>query len=161
MPIESTVEFVPEPTRTEIVAAPVRSDVPLNLELVAIRSISSTRSWNSASSVVRSVADIVPVADSTASSRRRMRMPLISSRAPSAVWTSEMPSFAFRWACWRLRICARIRSEIASPAASSDARAIRRPDDSRPNERLSAWLALLQVPLGRERGHVGVDSETH
>src|SRR3954447_22339984 len=52
-------------------------------------------------------------------------------RAPSAVWTSETPSWMLRWFCARPRIWPRIFSEMARPAASSAARLIRYPLDRR------------------------------
>ena len=58
-------------------------------------------------------------------------MPLTSLRAPSAVCARETPSMAFRLATPYERIWERMRSEIARPAASSAATAIRRPEASR------------------------------
>ena len=84
-----------------------------------------------------------------------------SSRDPSAVCTSEMPSFALRLAWSSERTCARRRSEIARPAASSDALAIRRPVDSRRNELPRAFCVLGEIPLRVQRSDVRVDSETH
>ena len=54
-----------------------------------------------------------------------------SLRPPSAVCASEIPSKLLRRAWSRDRVCARMRSEICRPAASSAAEAIRRPDDRR------------------------------
>src|SRR5919201_975656 len=67
----------------------------------------------------------------TASSRTRCRMLWTSSRLPSAVCTIETPSWMLRWACARPRIWARIFSEMPSPAASSAALLMRRPEDRR------------------------------
>ncbi len=53
-----------------------------------------------------------------------------------------MPSLALRFAWLMLRICARKVSDTPSPAASSDARVIRKPDDNRSTERDNwAWLS--------------------
>jgi hypothetical protein len=41
----------------------------------------------------------VPLENCTLSSRTRLSIECTSVRAPSAVWTSEMPSCALRWAC--------------------------------------------------------------
>jgi hypothetical protein len=77
--------------------------------------------------VRRSEFDTEPFADCTASSRRRSSMPLTSPSAPSPVCTSEMPSSALRRAWSSERTCARSRSLIARPAASSAAVVMRRP----------------------------------
>src|SRR5690554_3562545 len=61
----------------------------------------------------------------------RFSMLWTSARAPSAVWMTLIPSWAFRIAWFIPRIWARIFSEIASPAASSPARLILRPEESR------------------------------
>ena len=60
---------------------------------------------------------------------------LTSPRAPSAVCTSEIPSCEFRIACESPRTCAFNLSEMLSPAASSAALVIRRPDDNRDTAR--------------------------
>ena len=56
---------------------------------------------------------------------------MTSCRAPSAVWTIEIPSLAFLIAMLMPRICESIRVEIAKPAASSAAELIRLPDERR------------------------------
>src|SRR5690554_6616140 len=61
----------------------------------------------------------------------RLSMLWTSARAPSAVWMTLIPSWAFRIACFIPRIWARIFSEMASPAASSPARLILKPEESR------------------------------
>ena len=65
------------------VEVPLRTAVPLNSVTCAIRSISATRSANSAFSVTRSASPRVPFALWMASSRRRIRFPLVSFSAPS------------------------------------------------------------------------------
>jgi hypothetical protein len=92
-----------------------------------MRSTSSIRLWNSSSRVSLSVVLTEPLAAWIASSRRRVRIELTSLSAPSAVCTNEMPSLAFRLACSSERTCERRRSEMARPAASSAAVAMRRP----------------------------------
>ena len=66
----------------------------------------------------------------TARSRMRWRMEVTSLRAPSAVWATEMPSWALRVATLRPPIWLRSDSLLTRPAASSAARLIRKPDDS-------------------------------
>src|SRR3546814_17211575 len=58
-------------------------------------------------------------------------MLVTSPIAPSAVWASEMPSFALRIAAPRPRISAVIRDATARPAASSRAELMRLPEDRR------------------------------
>ena len=72
--------------------------MPENSVDAPIRLTSSTRLWNSSSSVSLSWLLTEPLLDWTASSRRRVRIELTSFSAPSAVCTSEMPSFALRLA---------------------------------------------------------------
>ncbi len=57
-------------------------------------------------------------------------MECTSVRAPSAVWMTEMPSWALRWATLRPLTWDFSPSEIARPAASSAARLMRRPLES-------------------------------
>jgi len=80
---------------------------------------------------VRSAELTVPLLAWIASSRMRIRIELTSFSAPSPVCVSEMPSCALRIAWFVERIWARNRSEIASPAASSDAVEMRKPVDRR------------------------------
>ncbi len=72
----------------------------------------------------------MPFDHCTASSRMRCRIECISFSEPSAVCTSEMPSWALRLAWAVPRIWARMPSEIARPAASSAARLMRSPEES-------------------------------
>ena len=60
----------------------------------------------------------------------RCRIEWVSVRAPSAVCTTEMPSWALRTATLRPPTCERRPSEMARPAASSAARLMRKPLDS-------------------------------
>ena len=70
--------------------------VPLNCVCVATRSISDCSCETSCCSEARSDDEFVALADCTASSRMRCRLPLMEARAPSAVCASEMPSLALR-----------------------------------------------------------------
>ncbi len=63
---------------------------------------------------------------------------VVSCSAPSAVWASDTPSLVLRTAWFRPRTCAVNRLVIASPAASSRALLMRRPEDSRWNDRPKA-----------------------
>src|SRR5215831_14652317 len=108
---------------------------PLNCVCVATRSI-SVASWaTSCCSAARSDALFVAFADCTASSRMRCRFAVTEPSAPSATCASEMPSLALRAAWLVPLICAVMRSEIESPAASSFAELMRKPDDRR-------WIAV-------------------
>jgi len=128
----STPDEVPMPMwKLTDVELPLSSLTPLNSVDRPMRSISSTRLRNSSLSVVLSWPETVPLAACTDSSRRRVRIELTSLSAPSVVCTMEMPSLALRLACSSERTCERRRSEIARPAASSAAVAMRRPVASR------------------------------
>src|SRR6056297_2224241 len=110
-----------------------------------MRSTSAMRSATSAFSAARSEAELLALADWTASSRIRCRLLVSSPSALSEVWAREMPSLALRTAWFRPRICVVKRSEIARPAASSLALLIRRPVDSRSSDVFSRpcdWLRL-------------------
>src|SRR5580765_1062344 len=137
---------VPLPTwkLTELVD-PSSSLMPLKSVERPMRLISSVRLWNSWSSVSLSWLDTEPLADCTASSRRRTRMLLTSLSAPSPVCTREMPSLALRLAWSSEATCARSRSLIARPAASSAAVEMRRPVDSR--RKLPASLSVMEARL--------------
>src|SRR3954468_6118113 len=101
------------------------SEMPLNFVVVPMRSISEASWLTSDWIAVLLVALSVPLLYWTASSRTRWSMLWTVESAPSPVWTSETPSWMLRWFCARPRIWARIFSEMARPAASSDARLIR------------------------------------
>ncbi|MNT19809.1 hypothetical protein D3C72_1550870 [compost metagenome] len=109
-------------------AWPVKSRVPLKVVLVTMLPISACRATNSACRAARSALVLVPLAACTASVFMRCRMSWISLSAPSATFTSEMPSWMLRAACWPPRTCASRFSEIDSPAASSEARLTRSPE---------------------------------
>src|SRR3954451_23399803 len=100
------------------------SEMPLNFVVVPMRSISEASWLTSDWIAVWLVLLSVPFLYWTASSRTRWSMLWTVERAPSAVWTSETPSWMLRWFCARPRIWARIFSEMARPAASSEARLI-------------------------------------
>src|SRR3954465_10041197 len=74
-------------------------------------------------------------------SRMRWRMLCVSVSAPSAVCTTEMPSWVLRTATFRPPICERRPSEMARPAASSAARLIRKPEESFSSD-LLIWLSV-------------------
>ena len=96
-----------------------------------MRVISEVSWLISAWAAVRALLSLVPVlAACTARSRMRLSMFWISLRAPSAVCTTEMPSWALRVACRSPETWARRPWLMTSPAASSAARLIRKPDDS-------------------------------
>ena len=110
--------------------------------------------WAADCGASRSAALLLALADCTASSRIRWRLLVVSASAPSAVWTSEIPSLALRIAWLRPRTWEVKRSEIASPAASSLALLMRSPEDSRssavpnvPCERLRLRWALSDIRL--------------
>lgn len=107
-----------------------KSRISLNTVCSAVVLISFLISWTSASTMARSSSVKVPLAALTASSLTRCNISWISFKAPSADWTMEIPSWAFADACVRPRICRRIFSEMARPAASSAALLIRQPDES-------------------------------
>ena len=100
-------------------------------------------------------------ANCTLSSRTRCRIACISFSAPSAVWTSEMPSWALRLACAVPRIWARMPSEIARPAASSAARLMRRPRRELLHRLRQPDRRRRQIAVGVERLDVGVDPKRH
>ena len=102
----------------------------MNVVAPAIRLISARRAVISVLTDAASVELRVLFAASTASSRMRWSMEWTSVSAPSAVWTIETPSWAFRWAWLRPVTWAFSFSLMARPAASSAARLIRRPLDS-------------------------------
>ncbi len=103
----------------------------LNSVVLAMRSISSI-SWLISSWILRRSSRVL---ESFAASRARScifsRIASASFRPPSAVCTREMASSAFFWATLKPRICTAILVAIARPAASSAARLILRPEDSR------------------------------
>ena len=131
--IEAPRLIVPTPTESEslaptwkvIVTAAFRTLMPLNSALEPMRSISDASWLTSVWIALRSLSLSEPFLNWTASSRTRWSIEWTSSSEPSAVCTIEMPSWALRFAWSTPLICARMRSEIARPAASSAARLMR------------------------------------
>ena len=101
------------------------------LVVVPIRSISAF-SWSySVWAAVRAVESCDPaLAACTERSRIRCRIECTSESAPSAVCTTEMPSWALRMATLVPPTWARRPSLIDRPAASSAARLMRKPEES-------------------------------
>ena len=113
-----------EPAPTwNVRAEPSKTCWPENCVRVPIESSSWSSSSISACSATPS--DVAVLAADTASSRMRCRIEWTSFSAPSAVWTSETPSWALRTAWLVPRISARRPSDFTSPAASSAARLMR------------------------------------
>ena len=108
--------------------------IPPNVVSSPIRLISSHSAVTSCWIAWRSASEFVPLADWTASCRMRWYILVISSSAPSAVWQKDIPFWALRLPCSRPLICAVMRSEIWSPAASSFALLIRSPEAKRLKE---------------------------
>src|SRR6476620_2768780 len=75
----------------------------------------------------------------------RWRMEVLSDSAPSAVCTTLVPSWVLRTAWVSPPICERRPSEIASPAASSAARLMRKPDDRRSSDLLIALFVVERL----------------
>src|SRR3954468_6048585 len=113
------------PTWNDTVEVLLSRQMPLNCVVVPMRSISEANWATSDWMADWLVALSVPFLNWTASSRTRCSIECTVWRAPSAVWTSETPSWMLRWFWARPRIWARIFSEMARPAASSAARLIR------------------------------------
>jgi hypothetical protein len=129
-----------------VLAVPVSSLLPLNSVCVPMAVISVVSAVISEEMAALSSVFRVPPSCCTFSSRMRPSIECTSERAPSAVWTSEMPSWALRCDCARPPICARIFSLMARPAASSAARLMRYPEDS-----FSIALAALPAVAVRLR----------
>ena len=105
--------------------------LPLNVVAPSTRCTSLASSPNSLSSESLSLAELVALADCTASSRMRCSASATLPSDPSLVCAIEMPSLALRTAAFMPRTWAFMRSAIARPAASSLAEFTRRPDESR------------------------------
>ena len=118
------------PTWKFSVPAPLRSLVPLKFVDCAMRPSSAWRLLASVVMFARASALFESFEAWTPRSRMRCRMLWTSVRAPSAVCTTEMPSWALRAATLSPPTCERRPSEIARPAASSAARLIRKPEES-------------------------------
>ena len=139
---------------------PLSSFLVLNSVLFAIRSTSFLSEVISEAMAPRSVLVRVSFEPWTASSRIRWRIEWVSFSPPSAVWIIEMPSWALRIAWLRPLVWPRSFSLIERPAASSPARLMRRPLDSRsmlfdselPTEFRLRWaLIALTLVLMRTR----------
>jgi hypothetical protein len=129
------VSLALEPTwKASVPKVPSSSLRPPKVVVSAMRLISCCSCETSACSAARSVPDWLPLADWIDSSRMRCSSSPVSASAPSAVCDSEMPSLALRTAWFRPRICEVKRLLMASPAASSLALLMRRPEDSRCSE---------------------------
>jgi len=133
------------PTWKFSVPAPLSSLVPLKFVDWAIRLSSSTRLSASVVMFSRALVLFESFAAWTPRSRRRCRIECTSVSAPSAVWTTLMPSWALRAATFRPPTWERRPSEIARPAASSAARLIRKPDDSFSSDLLRSFWVLLRL----------------
>src|SRR3954466_15799417 len=110
---------------------PSSSFLPLNVVVLAIRS-SSDFSWVTSDWMFAWALALIPpeLFACTDRSRMRWRMLCVSVSAPSAVCTTEMPSWVLRTATFRPPIWERRPSEMARPAASSAARLMRKPEES-------------------------------
>src|SRR3954466_14054192 len=110
---------------------PSSSLLPLNLVVSEMR-VSSDCSWVISFWMLPLASAFRPPSFEpwTDRSRMRCRMEVLSLSAPSAVCTTEMPSWVLRTATFRPPICERRPSEMASPAASSAARLMRKPEES-------------------------------
>ena len=103
---------------------------PLNLVSSAILVISSFNCVNSPFILLLSSSDNVSLPACTPNSLILWAMFPASSKAPSAVWTIDIPSCTFLSACSIPLIWALIFSETANPAASSPALVILKPVDN-------------------------------
>src|ERR1051325_1686320 len=126
-------------------ALPSSTLVPLKLVCCAIRVTSARRCCTSLSSAARSVDELDPDADCTASRRMRCRLLVTSSSADSVVCAIEMPSLALRTAWFRPLIWVVKRVEMARPAASSLALLMRMPDERRSMAVLSLLCVLARL----------------
>ena len=104
---------------------------PLNITCPTLR-FSSSLSWTiSLLRVLLSAALYVSLAACTDKTRIRCSKLECPSRALSAVWANDIPSFAFRTAWFKPSIWDVIRFPIAKPAASSIDELMRLPEDMR------------------------------
>src|SRR5213594_4158759 len=97
-----------EPTWKDTELVLFSREMPLNFVVEPRRSISDASCRTSDWIADWLVAPSVPFLYWTASSRTRCSMLCTVCRAPSAVWTSETPSWVLRWAWARPRIWPRI-----------------------------------------------------
>ena len=91
-----TVSAVEATVSSVTASAPVRSCWPLKRVRFEMLSISERSASISLPMAARSLEDSVVLPAWIASSRTRCRMLCTSPRAPSAVWSIEMPSCALR-----------------------------------------------------------------
>ena len=125
-------DVVPAPTwKAKVALVPFKSTWLLNLVPEVSRVTSACSAENSVCRFVRSPELLVPLADCTANSRMRCKESPILPVAPSAVCAKEMASLALRMATFMPFTWAFMRSEMASPAASSLALLTRKPEDRR------------------------------
>jgi hypothetical protein len=120
--------------------------VPLKVVVSAMR-VSSAVSWPISvwMAAVASRLSAPALAAWTARLRIRWRMAVVVPSAPSAVCTTLTASWVLRTAWVMPPICERRPSEIASPAASSAARLIREPEESRSSEVVRASLVVARL----------------
>ena len=146
---------------------PSSSFVPLKFVVVEMR-VSSSLSWlTSFWMFAFALSFRLPELEAwTDRSRMRCRMEVLVLSAPSAVCTTEMPSWVLRTACFMPPICERRPSEMARPAASSAARLMRKPEERRSSDLLiwslvtdrlryefsAATLVLTLMPMVFLRG---------
>ncbi|CAB4603678.1 unannotated protein [freshwater metagenome] len=97
-------------------------------EIRVISALSAVISWAAAARAAGSLAP--ELAAWTDRSRMRLSMVWTSLSAPSAVWRTEMPSWALRLAWRRPLVWARRFWLMTRPAASSAARLMRKPEES-------------------------------
>src|SRR5436305_1902405 len=109
------------PTCTATVVPALRSCTPLKVVVLEMRLISDRSCENSCWMALRCVSLTVPVADSEASSERRVRTSVTLPSAFSPIASEEMPSLALRTAWAATRTSRSSLSAIARPAASSEA----------------------------------------
>src|SRR5688500_4838898 len=120
-----------EPTWKAALKLPSSSFLPLKVVVLAMRSSSDLSCPISDWMLFRASALTPPALLAwTDRSRMRWRMLCVSVSAPSAVCTTEMPSWVLRTATFRPPIWDRSPSEMARPAASSAARLMRKPEES-------------------------------
>ena len=119
------------PTWKLAVKLPSSSFLPLKVVVLVMR-FSSGLSWPISDWMALFASSLMPPALEACTDRSRMRwrMLCVSVSAPSAVCTTEMPSWVLRTATFRPPIWDRRPSEMARPAASSAARLMRKPEES-------------------------------
>src|SRR5882724_6771907 len=127
--------------KMEVVVA-VNTDVPLNVVVLPMRSISALICVNSASRAPRCAWLTVPVEASVARVTARLRSVVTCARAPSATCKAPTPLLAFCADCVRAVVFAFKPSAIAKPAASSAPELIREPEERRNKVFCKFWLVI-------------------